>query len=112
MKTILLLALSLFTYGNVYSQSNYEVTSLGTNYSITEIESALQNIEFCGYYYYDQNRILTFDDGAKVTLQKGIEVPNLESSCIISQQASHALEIWEITATGHLIKRIPIIPAK
>lgn len=112
MKTILLVALSLFTYGNVHSQTNYEITTLGSNYSITTIESAIQNIDLCGYFYYDHNRLLTFDDGAVVTLKKGVEVPNLETSCNTSQQESHTLEIWEITSTGHLIKRIPLIPAK
>ncbi len=112
MKTMLLVTLAFFACGDVLSQSNFEVTSVGSTYSITQIETALQNIDLCGYYYFDANRILTFDDGAIVQLKKGSEIANLETTCITNESPVHAQETWEIAPNGQLIKRIPTIPAK
>lgn len=112
MKTLLLTLLSFSLFGNAYSQETYEVTTLGSMYSMEQIQSAIDNANMCGYFYQDETRTLYFKDGSIVELKKASDIQNLDSSCVTQVYANHQEQVWEIAPNGHLIKRMVANPTK
>lgn len=97
-----------------FGQTNYEITELGTSYSQQEIEVSLNAANLCGFHYSDERRSLYFNDGAVVQLFKKDESVSLDDNCFIVKGANvnDYDNTWEISASGHLIRRIAINPTK
>jgi len=97
-----------------YSQTNYQVISLGSNYSMEQIEASLDAADLCGFYYSNERRALYFDDGAIAHLFKKSEAPFLASSCFIfkEEDTNDYDDTWKISTSGHLVRRISINPTK
>lgn len=93
-----------------YSQAKFEIINLGNNYSSDQIESSLNGADLCGFYYKSDRRLLVFNDGAVVELFNEGETAGMDTNCFIVKQAetNDYDNIWEISADGHLIRRIAI----
>ena len=93
-----------------FSQAQFEIVNLGNNYSASQIESALNNSNLCGYYYTLHRRLLVFNDGAIVELLNQQETSGLDDNCfIVKQENTNDYDnVWEISENGHLIRRIAI----
>ncbi len=93
-KTILFCLGILFT--TLGFSQEFEIKSVGTNYTSTQIENTLNSANLCNWVYQDKSRKITLDDGAKVTL-----LPN--NSC--GQLSDHVFTSveWSITGTTLMI---------
>lgn len=105
------LVLLLTFVGNnlLNAQNHYEVKSLGNSYSELEINNAMHAAEWCNYYYLNERRELKFDDGAIVELKKKSELPGVDSNCFIEKNPTHENNIWQISSSGKLVRRIPTV---
>lgn len=112
MRTTFVALSFLFLCGTTFSQTNYEVTNVGSTYTEAQLLNALNGANMCGYYYQDAPRVLYFNDGSLVELKKASDIPNLDSSCITDVYPNHAEEIWEIASNGYLVKRMAANPTK
>lgn len=112
MKNLLLpIACVLFSHMGI-SQQTFEIQSLGSNYSIIQINETFETADFCGMYYSSERRELKFDDGTVVELFSSAELPNLDTSCFISSNGANDSNVWRINADGYLIRIIQTQPTK
>ena len=98
--------------GGASAQNTFEVTTIGTNYTESQLTDAINNANMCGYYYQDQPRTLYFNDGSIVELKKAAELTSVSTQCVTEIYPNHLEEIWEIAPNGHLIKRMVANPTK
>ncbi len=86
-----ILTISLFVLMGYtsFSQETYSITKLGTKYSSTDIQTAMSNADWCGFYFESANRLFNFDDGSVVKLKSVEELTSSEiifdSSCGVSK---------------------------
>ena len=86
-----ILTISLFVLMGYtsFSQETYSITKLGTKYSSTDIQTAMSNADWCGFYFESANRLFNFDDGSVVKLKSIDELTSGEitydSSCGFSE---------------------------
>ena len=69
MKTITSFILFLMIYSYGIGQVKYQDISLGSKYSNQQLNEAIQNANWCGYFHETENYEIRFDDGAIVTLK-------------------------------------------
>jgi hypothetical protein len=108
-KIYLILLLTFVGNNHLNAQTNFEIKSLGTSYSEVEINNAMLNAEWCKYYYSSERRELNFDDGAIVELKKQSELFGVDPSCVIEKNPTHDNNIWQISSSGKLIRRVPTV---
>jgi len=89
-----------------WAQSSYNIVSLGSSYSQSQIDQAIQNADLCGFYYENENRKMTFDDGAIVELNSSSIDNTIDQSCTVPVHSGSINEYWEISPTGHLLRRL------
>lgn len=116
MRKISLLLCALFMSIMSFSQSTYIVSTVGTNYSLESLRTAIESADFCGYHYKNSERILIFDDGSKVELksastlqQEGI---SLDSNCFIDDQPANDLVVWSVSESGVILRKMSIANKK
>ena len=110
MTKIYLLLLLTFVGNNLLNAQNYyEVKSLGNTYSEVEINNAMIAAEWCKYYYSSERRELKFDDGAIVDLKKQSELSGVDPNCFVEKNSTHENNIWQITSSGKLVRRVPTV---
>ena len=105
-KSIALIALILSS-GTTFSQSAYQVKTSGQNYSLPQIQTAIESADFCGYYYTDERHLLVFDDGTEVELKSNdellIEGVTLANSCVTSDRKENPV-VWAIGGNGKILR--------
>lgn len=89
-----------------WSQSSFTIISAGDSYTASQLEEALNNADMCGFYFENTKRTLLFDDGSIVELNSTSSDPNLDVSCSVPNQNGTNNEYWEISANGHLVRRL------
>ena len=62
----------LCSYG--IGQVKYQDISLGSKYSNQELEDAIENANWCGYFHETENYEIRFDDGSIVTLKNKSQI--------------------------------------
>lgn len=82
-----LLGLFMLSF-SAYSQVNYEIVSLGTSYSETDLQNVFSTADFCGSHYQNQRFLIVFDDGAKVELLAASEISQFSLDCVLEDNAT------------------------
>lgn len=107
MKSIALSSLMMLCSFFAFSQS-FEVKNVGTQYSLSQIETAFANANFCGSYFTDKRNILVLNDGSIVELLSKEELNNngfpIGESCFLNSNEVYYQAQWSITPEGHLLK--------
>lgn len=94
---------------NGFAQTNYNIVEIGSKYTASQIEAALEGADLCGFYYKNEKRVLMFDDGSLVELNDESGLTELDENCFIEKSPAHSDEYWEISPNGHLIRRIQTV---
>lgn len=68
MKTLISIGL-IFSSLAVYSQNKFSSIQVGEKYTRSQIKSAVNNANWCGYYHKTENCELVFEDGTSVFLK-------------------------------------------
>jgi len=101
MKRLLLICILVTTSTISYSQSKFEIKTVGTIYTSDKINSAMSVANFCGSYYETKRNVITFNDGSVVELfSKGeMEVSGifLAASCFLNDEVSSNEYVWSIS---------------
>jgi len=108
-KLYLILLLTIVSSNPLNAQNNFEIKSLGSSYSEIEINNAMHGAEWCKYYYSNERRVLNFDDGAIIELKKQSELSGVHPSCFIEKNPTHENNIWQISSSGKLVRRVPTL---
>lgn len=105
-RSIALIALILSS-GATFSQSTYEVTTAGQNYTLSQVQIAIESANFCGYFYSDERHLLLFDDGTEVELKSNdellIEGVALDSTCLTADKKENPV-VWGIASNGTILR--------
>ena len=116
MKTLISIGL-IFSSLAVYSQNKFSSIQLGKKYTRSQIKSAVNNANWCGYYHQNENFELVFDDGAKIYLKSkeqliGDEQKWIEKCKQFTKVAGQ--QTFSITENGVIVIRasIPSIKSK
>lgn len=92
-----------FTFSQVF-----EVKSLGSKYSIEQIQNAFNTSNFCGSFFSEQRNVITLIDGSLVELLNREELENagiiLQDSCFLPDNVNSQNTDWSITKEGKLLK--------
>lgn len=92
-----------FTFSQVF-----EVKSLGSKYSIEQIQNAFNTSNFCGSFFSEQRNVITLIDGSLVELLNREELENagiiLQDSCFLPDNVTFLNTDWSITKDGELLK--------
>lgn len=100
------LIISSLSFGQ-NSSSLYEIISLGTQYSTSEIESALDNANLCGLHLQNERNTLVLNDGAKINIFSANELSDsaiiIEPNCVIENMVQNIS--WSISS-GSLLRRV------
>lgn len=108
---ILIVLLSMFTFVNlVQSQTSFEIIQEGNTYTTQEINEAFASANFCGAHFESKRNSITLDDGAKIELLSAFELGNLESTCILSDDATIAVCEYGIV-NGIIVKKYVYEPS-
>ena len=105
MKTTLLFCLfcSVFV---LRAQEKYIEIQSGSKYAIEEIQLAVQNANWCGYYHETSNFQLKFDDGAVVLLKNKAQVLSngieIDPSCF-QKELINSNNVYVISSEGWLL---------
>jgi hypothetical protein len=83
MKSILL-CISIFSLFHLDAQVNekfdsptfFQIQKIGTTYTVDELTSALEKVEFCGMINPNQSYSITLDDAAEIKILSFDEMPN------------------------------------
>lgn len=97
MKLLLVLIGFAMLSNTVNAQANYEITTLGTTYSESDLQNVFNSADFCGSHYQNQRFLIVFDDGARVELLAAAELPQLAASCILADDAKIPSCVYSIT---------------
>ena len=107
MRNLLLSATAmLFCVFLTYGQQNYTVVSLGTNYSIQDINAAFSTANLCNNIYKDIRRDIVLDDGAVLQLFSASELGNAQG-CGLDSSIQFKEEQWGISPNGKIIIKKP-----
>ena len=103
MKKAITIITLILSAGTTFAQSTYEVTAAGQNYTLAQIQAAIESADFCGYYYSDERHLLLFDDGTEVELKSNdellIEGVTLANACVTADRKENPV-VWAIGANG------------
>lgn len=105
----LLLILAFIGIGSMYSfgQSNYEIKTLGTSYSVQQIEAAFGSAQWCGFIYLDKRNVIQLNDGSVIELLSANETSEKEDqSCIASDATVFQSAVWSISTTGKVVRKL------
>jgi hypothetical protein len=107
MKPITTLIIVMFSSFLGFSQS-FSIQKLGTEYSEIQVNSAMQNADLCGGYFYSKPNVLIFNDGTEVVLKSKQQMLSegltINESCFISDSDIYHKSIWSIAEGNHLLK--------
>ena len=81
-----------------YSQGYYEIKSLGTNYSSTDIQTAFNSANFCGLHYEVERNLIVLDDGTEVELLAANEIQNFDSNCVFNSGSTMSVCTYSIVS--------------
>lgn len=100
--------LGTFTYAQDPNPNEpfYVIETIGGQYTSEDVKYAITNADMCGFFYSDSKRKMTFDDGTVVFLNSSSEDSTIDNSCVVSNNEDDIKEYWEISQSGHLIRRI------
>lgn len=88
----------------------FEIKTVGSQYSIDQIQSAFSAANFCGSFFSAQRNIIALNDGSIVELLDREELENagivLQDSCFLPDEATFFNAEWSISVEGRLLKGI------
>ena len=111
MKKILLLCIGLLFSIVGFSQS-YEINSLGSQYTASEINTAFGSADFCGLYKESLSQTILLDDGAEVILKSAEQLSQVDDMCVKSNDFEFPEVIWKISTTGKVVRMIQMNDVK
>ena len=91
MKTLISIGL-IFSSLAVYSQNKFSSIQVGEKYTRSQIKSAVNNANWCGYYHQEVGFKLQFDDGAIVYLKSKNQLLLTDNSYLDNCFQSELLE--------------------
>lgn len=98
MKTLLLTAFISTCFG-LCAQSYFEIKSLGSEYTASQVESAFNSANFCGFYLSTERRSLEFQDGTIVELLAASEIDELNENCVLAGGVSTETCVYSLNGT-------------
>lgn len=91
-----------------FTQTTFEVTKLGGQYTIEQINNAFASADLCGSYFIGKRNTLVFNDGTEIVLKSKQELIaagiSLPESCFLNDNQEYYSCIWSIAANGFLMK--------
>lgn len=91
-----------------FTQSSFEIKSIGTIYTADQITSAFSSSDFCGAHFNSKRNILEMVDGTIVELKSKSELEvagiNFPVSCFMNDNETYYKAIWSIGENGMLLK--------
>lgn len=91
-----------------FTQSSFEVKTLGTHYTHEQITHAFASSDFCGAHFNSKRNILEMVDGTIVELKSKAELDAAgiiyPMSCFIEDNVTYYKAIWSIGENGILLK--------
>lgn len=110
MKKSIVLIVLILSSGATFSQLTYEVKNPGQNYTLAQVQTAIESTDFCGYFYTDERHLLLFDDGTEVELKSNdellIEGIVLDITCVTTDRKENPV-VWAIGANDNILKGGP-----
>ena len=107
MKTLILIGL-IFSSLAVYSQNKFSSIQLGKKYSKSQIKSAINKANWCGYYHQMKNFKINFDDGCIVLLKNKKQLKSegilKDENCFQSEKSSNK-HVYSISKNGKILIR-------
>lgn len=111
MKRLLLICILVTTSSLSYSQSKFEIKTVGRSYSSDKINIAMSAADFCGTYYETKRNVITFNDGSVVELFSKVEMEAsgifLAASCFLNNEVNSNEYVWSISEEGIITKGHP-----
>lgn len=107
MKTLISIGL-IFTSLALYSQNKFSSIQLGKKYSKSQVKSAINNANWCGYYHQTKNFKINFDDGCVVLLKNKRQVSSdriqIKENCFQFDKSSNKY-LYSISKNGMILIR-------
>jgi hypothetical protein len=111
MKRLLIIYILVTTSIISYSQSKFEIKTVGTIYTLDKINTAMSAANFCGSHYETKRNLITFNDGSVVELFSKVEMEVsgifLAASCFLSDEVNSNEYVWSISEEGIITKGHP-----
>lgn len=98
--------ISTVSFTQDYEGQYFVIDQLGDKYSEEFIESAIEEADMCGFFYNNSRRKMIFDDGAVLYLKSTDENNSIDENCSTLNNQNDDKEYWEISDSGHLVRRI------
>lgn len=112
MKKLIAFTAMIFLFSIGWSQTTFEIKSLGSNYSTQQIEQAFGSADFCGFFYQGKRNIITLDDGAVIELLGKDENNALSASCVKEDDFEYPSAVWSISASGKVMRKMDVLYPK
>jgi hypothetical protein len=84
---------------------NYTVSQIGDRYSEDQISDAMNQVDWCGYYFQDEVHQINFDDGSIVEFKSADQIADLEPTCI--SEVHEDMKTYSIHNSGRIIIKVP-----
>ncbi|MEX2483436.1 MAG: hypothetical protein WED10_02700 [Brumimicrobium sp.] len=98
--------ISAFSFAQKMDSQFYSIDSLGDQYTVENINDAVEKADMCGFFYENSRRKMIFDDGTVLFLESASGSNSIEDTCAVENNKNDDKEYWEISDSGHLIRRI------
>jgi hypothetical protein len=100
----------VFTLNLVFSQKNcFEITKLGNQYTRSQLENAVFQADWCGYFHSSERYQLIFDDGAIVELlsmTEAFDIKNKLSETCFQNERTKDNGTFKIHKSGVLMRML------
>jgi hypothetical protein len=108
MKRLILICILVTTNSLSYSQSKFEIKTVGKSYSSDKINTAMSTANFCGSYFETKRNVITFNDGSVVELYSKVEMEVsgifLAASCFLNDEVNSNEYVWAISEEDIITK--------
>ena len=104
----ILLAFLICSINNLNAQT-FTVKEVGTSYTDSQISNAMENGDWCGFYYMNSKRVLNFDDGSIVELSSGQDLllsdSNFDQSCFSAEDGIDD-KMYSVHSSGRIAMKV------
>ena len=105
MKTFAIALILLATNHVAAQEVNYTVSQIGDRYSEDQILEAMNQVDWCGYYFEEEIHKINFDDGSIVAFKSSNQLSSLAENC--TSAVYEDTKVYSIHNTGRIIVEVP-----
>lgn len=91
-----------------FSQSTFEIKTVGNKYTSDQLNSAFSSADFCGSFFKTKRNIIKMDDGSVVELKSMTEISNsnliLQQGCSLEDNVVFYKSTWSIGENNILLR--------